>query len=83
MMIAIARCVIVEPKGLVDELLESTTASEFGFFSKFAEEYSDWMDAQTEEAQEKKSGRGQRANGRKSVSSSENDTTSPPLTLAG
>lgn len=83
MMIAIARCVIVEPQGLVDELLESTTSKDFGFFDKFAEEYTDWMDSQSEEAQEKKSGRGQKGTGKKSVSSSEIDTDSPQLTLAG
>lgn len=83
MMIAIARCVIVEPKGLVDGLLESTTSTDFRFFDKFAEEYTAWMDSQSEEAQEKKSGRGQKESGKKSVSSLEIGTDSPPLTLAG
>jgi len=83
MMIAIARCVIVEPAGLVDELLESTTSTDFGFFGKFAEEYSAWMDGQSEEAQEKKSGKGQKGTGKKSASSLEIATDSPQLTIAG
>lgn len=83
MMIAIARCVIVEPEGLVNDLLDSTTSSDFGFFSKFAEEYTDWMDSQVEETQEKKSGRERRGGGKKSVSSLEIGIDSPPLTLAG
>jgi hypothetical protein len=84
MMIAIARTVIVEPPDLVDKLLESTKGSDFTFFGKFAEEYTDWMDAQSEEAQEKKSGGTQRrGSGKKSASSSESDGASPQLTLAG
>ena len=83
LMIAIARCVIVDPKNLVDDLLSSTTASDYGFFGAFAEEYTDWMNGQSEEVQEKKSGREKKVSGKESASTSATDTDSPQLILDG
>jgi hypothetical protein len=83
LLIAVARYAIVEPKDLIDQILEDSDPKKFDFFIQFAQEYGAWMDARSEEAQGKKSGTEKKDRGKKSASSSETATDSPPLTLAG
>ena len=83
LLIAVARYAIVEPKGLIDQILEDSDSKKFDFFIRFAQEYGAWMESRSEEAQEKKSGTGRKVSGKRSASSSEIVTDSLPLTLAG
>lgn len=83
LVVAVARYAIVEPKDVVDRILDSSDPKDFGFFVQFAQEYGAWMDSQTEEAQGKKSGTAPKASGKKSASLSATATDSPPLTLDG
>lgn len=81
--IAMTKVLVVSPPGITNQVLESSSRKDLGFFNAFTKQYQEWMDAQTAEASEKKSGEVETASGTESASWSETDATSSPLAQTG
>jgi hypothetical protein len=79
-LIAIAQHAIVSPPNLVDKLLQSGNPKDIAFFLNFANEYADWLDQKSKEADQKKSGT---TSGSESASTSDTSEISSPQTLDG
>lgn len=81
--LAMLKVVVVHPIDFADRLANSTALADMGFFAAFSRQYEQWMEAQAEEAQAKKSGTAQTETGKESAGTSGNTTDSSLATLTG